>query len=219
MRSIVLLFTFSLGVCFVAAPARAAIITIPLNDINFFADPPSAVEFAVDGSSVLMREDSLFSPVFLSNDPGLGDPPIIVAGSGVLLSFQYEFVKGMTQVENDEFGAFVVNSAGISAGPMFEFFTSTSGSGSVTFDLSSLLGEPFLGLQFQLSSLPGDVGLDSIVTISDLQLDVPGSTVVPEPSTLAMFLGLAAFSQVVIAGRRRRCRRQSFQTVPAPVSR
>jgi hypothetical protein len=209
MRRLVVFLVFAVGVCFNAASARAGIITVLLNSSNFSADPVTAVDFAGDGLSALIREDQAISPVFLSNDPGLGNPEVILAGNGVVLSFDYNFLMGTSASENDEFGVFVLNAAGVSAGPMFEFFTTSSGSGSVSFNLSSLVGEPFLGLQFQLSSLPGDGGLDSIVTISNLQLDVPGTDVIPEPSSLAIFLGLGVLSQIGMLVRRRRLQRQS----------
>lgn len=196
--------------------ARSAIITPALDSNNFFTDPSSAVDFAVDGLSLVVREDPEFSSVIVSNDPGLGDPIILIPVPGAILSFNYDFVVGSTQPENDEFGAFLLDSAGNSAGGAFEFFTSTSGSGSVTFDLSSFVGDPFVGIQFQLSSLPGDGGMDSFVTISNLQLETPGSTVVPEPSTLMMFLGLAACAQIAVVRRRRD--RQLAQDLLNPAS-
>jgi len=45
----------------------------PINlQANFFADPIPAVTFTAGGFSATLAEDLNVSPVFLSNDPGLG---------------------------------------------------------------------------------------------------------------------------------------------------
>lgn len=164
---------------------------IDLND--FFTDP--SVTVLPDGSAATLAEDPIFSPVLLSNDPFLGDPEVIspvVIGKNHLLSFDWMFDEPAGSNNDDEFGAFVIDaSTGLSAGPAYEFFTSETGSGTVSFDLSGLVGE-WLGLQFQLSALPGDLGLDSTVTISNVEaVPVPG----------AVLLGLFGLS---VAGMRLR---------------
>ena len=158
-------------------PVRpASAVPIDLND--FFADP--TVTVAADGSTAILKEDPTFSPVLLSNDPGLGDPNVIIAGLGTHLLFDFDFDEPAGN--DDEFGAFVLDSSGFSAGPAFEFFIESSSSGIVSFDLSGLTAEPFIGLQFQLLALPGDVGLDSMVTVSNVRLVTP----VPEPTTILL---------------------------------
>lgn len=175
--------------CLVALPAQAAL--IDLND--FFADP--SVTVAADGSSATMEEDAAFSVVLLANDPGLGDPAVVIASPGKALFFHYDFVEGAGS--DDEFGAFVLDSTGVSAGPAFEFFTQDSSMGNKKFNLSSLTGEPFIGLQFQLTALPGDGDLDSVVTISNVQL-----VTVPEPAT-ALLLVVGVLGLVVYRRRAR----------------
>lgn len=175
------------------APAFAA--PIDLND--FFADP--SVSVAADGNSATMAEDPGLLVVFLANDPGLGDPNVIFAGPGVVLSFDFDFVEGAGN--DDEFGAFVLDSSGTLAGPAFGFFTSDSASGSVSFDLSSLVSEPFIGLQFQLSRLPGDAGFDSATTIRNVRLEA--AQAVPAPTTLTLLI-LGAICTVVRSDRRSR---------------
>lgn len=162
---------------FVVSSAGAAIISINLND--FFAD--SSVTVNTAGTSASISETpSLFSAL-LANDPGLGDPNIIIPNIGTTLNFSYDFTKAVG--ENNEFGVFVVDGVtGGSAGSAFEFFTQDSGSGIISFDLTSLVGQT-LGLQFSLTALFGDAGLDSAVTISNVFLQ----TSVPEPSTLLLF--------------------------------
>jgi hypothetical protein len=162
-----------------AGPSQAFAMPIDLH--NFFADP--TVTVADDGFSAVLTEDPVTGFVLLSNDPGFGDPNVILPGAGVRLVFDFAFVEGNPETNNDEFGAFLIDaSTGSSVNPAFAFFTDETGTGTVSFDLSSLTGLT-LGLQFQLSALPGDVDLDSTLTISQVRLDIAP---VPEPSTLLL---------------------------------
>lgn len=109
---------------------------------------------------------------------------MIIAGPGVSLIFDYNFVEGVGN-NDDELGAFIIDAAtSNSAGPTFEFFTQNTSSGTVSFDLSALTGQT-IGLQFQLSALPGDVDLSSIVTVSNVRLESPAA--IPEPSSILLF--------------------------------
>jgi hypothetical protein len=172
---IVLLFSVRITLVFWFLVHSASATLINLND--FTKDP--TVTVAVDGSSAVIAEDSALSVVLLSNNPALGDPNVIFPASGLTLLFDYAFVQPPPN-NQDEFGAFVVDAAsGGSAGSAFEFFTQTASSGTVGFDLSSLASST-IGLQFQLSALPGDAALDSTVTISNVRLEAlavlePGS--------------------------------------------
>lgn len=154
----------------------AAITSVDLND--FFADP--SVSVAADGSQAVMSEDPALFAVFLVNDPGFGDPEVIVPGPGVSLVFEFDFVLGTNSV--DEFAAALIDAATGAILPNFTFSTSSSAAGSVSFDLSSLVGTQ-LGLQFQLTSLFGDQGLGSTVSVSDVRLAMP----VPLPGTALLF--------------------------------
>lgn len=166
---------------FVVSSASAAIIPVDLN--NFFADP--SVSITTDGTSARITEDPLLFSTLLANDPGLGDPDIIIPALGTILNFSYDFTEAVG--ENNEFGVFIVDGAtGGSVGSAFEFFTQDSSSGLISFDLTSLAGRT-LGLQFELTGLFGDVGFDSLVTISNVFLQTQDSTPVPEPSVLLLF--------------------------------
>ena len=170
-KQMMVLFLFVALILAPSLPANAT--TIDLND--FFADP--TVTVTPDGSLAILAEDPGFSTVLLANDPGLGDPEVIFAGSGLILTFNYVFDEPAGN--NDEFGAFVLSSVGVSAGTEYEFFTQDPGSGTVSFDLSGLVGEPFIGMQFQLSSLFSDGAFTSTATVSNVN-------VVPEPATMIL---------------------------------
>jgi len=179
----------------VLLPGWAGAVQIDLND--FFESPASAIDVAPDGSIADFVEDPTVTPVFLSNDPGLGDPNVIIPGIGVHLLFDFAFSEGAT--DDDEFGAFVIDgSTGLSVGPPYEFFLDSSGSGAVDWNLTALSGQT-LGLQFQLSALGGDVGLDSTLSVSNVRLV---TRAVPEPSTVMLFsLGLTLFGWRTAAHR------------------
>jgi hypothetical protein len=175
---------------------------IPIDLNNFFADP--AVAVAPDGSSATIAEDAFLNPVLLSNDPFLGDPEVIFAGLDYLI-FDYDFTEGSVG-NNDEFGVFIIDvDTGLSPGPAFEFFTQDSSSGMISFDLSGLIGKS-LGMQFQLSALSGDIGLDSTVTISNLHTE-PISEPVPEPNTIWLMViglyGLVLYNNKCLRQKRR----------------
>jgi hypothetical protein len=184
---------FKSGVVFslwwlLSAPAHA--MPIDLND--FFADP--TVSVVADGSSATLAEDPFLFSVLLSNDPGLGDPNVIIPGAGVSLVFDYMFTEGAGNM--DEFFAAVLDgTTGFSVGPGFEFATADSSSGTVAFDLSSLSGLT-LGLSFELAAF--DAASDSTVTVSNVRLE---SVAVPEPGTFwligAGLIGWMVFRRAV----------------------
>lgn len=154
---------------------------VPIDLNNFYKDP--TVTVAADGFSSVLEEDSSLAIVLLADDPGLGDPLIIVPAAGSFLAFEYDFVERAGN--NDEFSAFIVDAATHgSAGTAYEFFTQNSSSGTVVFDLGGLVGAS-IGLQFQLAALPGDIALDSSVTVSNVRTE---QHIVSEPETVLLFL-------------------------------
>ncbi len=112
----------------------------------------------------------------------------------------HEFTTGLPD-NHDEFGAFVLDtSSGLSAGSNFEFFRQYSGSGTVDWDLSDLVGLE-LGLQFQLAALPGDLAFDSTLTISNARLDSVSPVPLP-PAGISFVLGLGMMGWLSFARRR-----------------
>ncbi|MGR9108969.1 MAG: hypothetical protein ACU843_18805 [Gammaproteobacteria bacterium] len=165
----------------------ALALPIDLNDFFFFAGDPVTV--SANGTSATIGESAGFSPIVLSNDPFLGDPEVIIAGVGILLLFDYSFIEGAAS--NDEFGAFIIDPVtGGSIGSGFEFFTNSTSSGTVSFDLSTLAGITGLGLQFQLSSLASDFDFLSTVTISNLRLVSASVPVSSPPTWLLLIFGI-----------------------------
>ncbi len=151
---------------------------VNLND--FYQDP--TVTVSVDGYSAVIHEDSSLSSVLLSNNPSLGDPNVILPAAGLALVFNYSFAQPASN-NQDEFGVFLVDAnTGGSAGAAYESFIQMAGSGVKSFNLSGLVGST-IGLQFQLSALPGDAAFTSTVTISNVRLEP-----VPEPEEWAMLL-------------------------------
>jgi len=179
----------------VAPPASAALISLSFND--FYADP--SVTVAPDGATALMAEDAGLSFVLLANDPFFGDPQIVVPGVGTQLLFDYAFAEAAGQ--DDQFRAFVLDSATGLVASGLEFLTAQSGSGTVAFDLSDLVGRT-LGMQFELAALFGDTGVGSTVALSRLRLDVPDSTSVPEPGTASIFCAALVLWWLFGRGRR-----------------
>jgi hypothetical protein len=132
----------------VATTAQATM--IDLNDFYFYPGDP--VTISPDGSQATIGEDPVFTSIPLFNDPFLGHPEVILAGDGVpnILTFSYTFTEDAS-MNHDEFVAFIFDAdTGAPVGADFIFTTGSSSSGSVSFDLSPLVGKT-LGMEFQLN--------------------------------------------------------------------
>lgn len=179
----------------VASCAVALLITKPAEavpiDLNeFFYFPGSPVTIAADGSSALLEEDAASASVILSNDPGLGDPNLILPGAGAILSFDYAFTLADQGV--DEFLAFLfdVNAERFDAdGNLLSLASWTcivTCASTASIDLTGFTALT-LGLEFQLNSIPPvDFGLGSTLWIGNLGLTQQAVSV-DEPPTLALF--------------------------------
>ena len=99
-----ILIPFAL-IIMITTSANATLIN--LNDFFFFPGDPVTVAF--DGSSATIAENGVLNVVLLSNDPGLGNPNIIIPNINIALSFSYKFVEGINS--DDEFGVFVIDSS------------------------------------------------------------------------------------------------------------
>lgn len=155
-------------------------------DLTQFTVYGSTISVASDGSSAQLQEDPAQFAVFLFNDPGMGDPALITPGTDTYLQFDYVFNEAFNN--DDFFQAYLYEAGNYSLSPAFE--ASSSGSGTVEFDLSAYLGMT-LGLDFVLAS--NDFDLGSFVTVSNLRLDQRSQppTQVPEPAIGYLFgLGL-----------------------------
>ena len=149
----------------IATPTSTAI-SVHFN--QFIPIPNGSVSVSADGLTATLTEASQSIAISLSNDPGLGDPVIIDPGVDTILSFDYDFTEGIE--ENDLFEAFILDADGNLIDANRAISKTDSGQGSIIFDLSDLINEATLGIQFQLSSVFGDSGSTSIVTISNLQV-------------------------------------------------
>ena len=186
-----------------AGAALTNVHAAPIDLRDFFADP--TVTVASDGAAALLEEDPGFGLVLLANDPGLGDPEVLVPAAGTVLRFDYVFDEGAGN--DDEFGVFIVDAAtGFSVDAPYEFFIQQDAAGSVEWSLGPLLGMS-IGLQFQLASMPGDAASTSTLTISD----VVQVTAIPLPPAAALLLP-AVWTLAVM---RRRGDKGSIQRRPA----
>lgn len=188
----------------VASLSAADAFAVPVSLNDFFYEAGAPVTVAADGSTATLGESDAFGVVFLSNVPALGDPEVILGGAGVTLAFDYSFTLG---ADNDDvFHVALLNGlTGDVLDVAYELLVDATGTGHKIFDLSTL-GAVTLGLQFELVPQLADLGFDSIVTISNLQLlkeTSPPPAQVPEPMTAFLLLGGLALVGARMQGRNR----------------
>jgi len=172
---------------------------VPISFGDLYRDPGAPIAVAPDGSIATLSEDPNFFAVALSNIPLIGDPELIVAHTGTVLSFNFNFVEPIDNADVFHF-SILDGLTGESVGGGFDSYFTSTGTGLLQFDLSSLVGRT-LGLQFELVPELEDASFTSVLELSNLDLTTPAPpdeppAEVPEPSTLPLFiisLGLFAF--------------------------
>jgi hypothetical protein len=176
-------------------PAVASATSSPIDLNLLFREPGAPITVAADGSSATLGENAAAPTAVLSNIPGFGDPELISASAGGKLLFDYEYFG------NVDAAAFSLLD-GLTGDSLngFSFFVQSPGTGTISWDLSSLLGTT-LGVAFEL--IPVDEAFNSSVTISNVRIDRPDATSVDEPETLALLLlGGALLVGGTVGGRR-----------------
>jgi hypothetical protein len=178
-------------------PAAASAMSTPIDLRLLFREPGAPITVAADGSSATLGENAESPTAVLSNIPGFGDPELISASAGAQLLFDYEYFG------NVDAAAFSLLD-GLTGASLngFSFFVQSPGTGTISWDLSSLIGTT-LGVAFEL--IPVDEAFDSRVTISNVRIDRPDATSVDEPQTLALLLlGGALLVGGTVRDRRKR---------------
>ena len=150
-------------------------------DLNTFVAAPGAnILISSDGQTAAFSEDIFFSPVSLSNSN------LAIQSSATILSFDYELVVPVGN--EDYFDLYLGNtssplfSVGGFADPAVET-NSLMWSDTYSVDLTAYAGssvEMIFGFMYGWN----DWGFDSLLTISNLQIDQ--KIVVSEPSSLAL---------------------------------
>lgn len=164
---------------FVSLSVEAASTPIDLNDFFFFTGDPVLV--SASGDLAIISEDPIFNSIILSNDPDLGDPGVALPSNVSSLQFDYNFIEPVNN--NDSFFAKVFYQNGVI---IDDFSLSSTGSGTVVWDLTNLLtGTALLGLEFQLNAGFGDSAVTSSVQITNVQLNTLAA--VPLPGALLLF--------------------------------
>jgi hypothetical protein len=174
----------------VPAAARAA----PIDFNQLFHDPGAPISIAADGSSAVLSEDPSVFAVFLSNVPAFGDPQLITAAPGARLAFEYSFNEPAGNADLFHFALLEGTTGNPLAGN--ELFVTETSSGGVSLDLSAFIGAS-LGLQFELiPDLSNDLGFDSMLTLSNLRIELPDITPLEEPGSGVLFF--LAFTSVLV---------------------
>lgn len=173
---------------FFAAGAQATAIPVDLN--SFFSWDPE-VTVSANGTVADFVESAFISFVRLTNDPFLGDPEVIVAGSGLLLNFDFDFFEASDG--DDVFAARLFDAdLGVFFGALDLFEVSQTAAGTASFDLTPYIGRR-LGLEFELRDRDLFGTRTSTARVSNLALATsPSPGTVSEPTTALLCIGALA---------------------------
>ena len=173
-------------------------------DFNSFTVGPEASVVTINpaGTTATLTESNNFNVSVLSLDPFFGDPDLIQEYDGSVLQFDYEFLFGPND-QNDQFEVNLFDAdIGVFGGSLFSEQITSPQTGSIIVELSSFVGLT-LGIEFRLQGPGGDVNKGSSVTLSNLEVtDAPppsGAEIVSVPM-LPLHLNLVlllAFALVV----------------------
>ena len=174
---------------------QATPIDLTVTSGGFAVSDPAFVSFGPDNNDAVLTEDDLWGLTWLSNDPFLGDPGIVVSLNASNLTFDLAFSTS----GNDSFEVKLLDATG--GAPLFSLFHDGDalGPGSFFYDnvsidlvLLNLTGDT-IGLDFSLVSGFTDLTVDAVLTIANVSINET-LTPIPEPSTrLLVCLGMVAF--------------------------
>ena len=133
----------------------------------------------------------------LIHDPYFLGPPELIVPTAQHSVLKFEYVFDEAPNNDDVFDAVITDMMG-DVVPGYEFVATESSAGTVVFDLTPLVGEPFLGMGFTLGSSAEPPIPGSSATVSNVRLEP-----VPEPGTIAM-CAVAAIGLGFTYWRRRR---------------
>lgn len=169
-------FKFLSVFCFLLFSSQVSALMVDLNEFTAFAG--TNVTINADGLSASLYEDDFIGYTTLEHS-GYAMPM-----DSLLLTFDYSMDVAPDNIDYFDFYL------GDLTAPLFST-DGTSSTGALSFDVSAYAGD-FLPMIFSLTSdWPGiDLGLESVLTISNLQI-VQSGAAVPEPgSFMLMSLGL-----------------------------
>ena len=159
--------------CFIVISSQATAVIIDLN--TFTADPSGNVSVTADGLSATFTEDLFISPISLSHS-GYSIP-----SDSTFLTFDYSLSVAAYNEDYFDFYLSDLTTPLYSVGGFTDLYSDT-----LSFDVSAFAGS-LLPMNFSFSYGWDDWGLDSSLTISNLEI-TQASISVSEPGSLLLLL-------------------------------